>query len=233
MNFCKISYGNDNENYQLFFYKKEAIDIDFFKNQVNNVLQYQLKSLIGNATLNSKSPFYWVESCKEKVCNIGYEPVNQESYVIDYLISGDTTIQLNQESLRHTSLRGDNCHKTLFEVCIYSQLDPDTLYTTYFFSETKEKQDFEKVLNCFLNQNVLIESPKIEAYIEKLETQMHQNGFKTEMLTTYPIYCDHKNKLSNNWTTILGNELVERINNYNLPQRNIENIPNKDIELPF
>lgn len=73
----------------------------------------------------------------------------------------------------------------------------------------------------------------MEAYIERLETQMQQNGFETVMLTVYPIYCDHKNKLSNNWTTILGNELVERINNYNLPQQNNENIPNQDIELPF
>jgi hypothetical protein len=233
MSFCKISYGNDNENYQLFFYKKQAINIDFFKNQVNNVVQNHLKFLIDNAILNSKSPFYWVESCKENVCNIGYEPVNQESYVIDYLISGDTTIQLNQESLRNTSIREDNCHKTLFEVCIYSQLYPDTSYTTYFFSETKEKQDFEKGINGFLNQNVLINSTKMEAYIERLETQMKQNGFETVMVTVYPIYCDHKNKLSINWTTILGNELVERINNYNLPQQNSVNIPNQDIELPF
>lgn len=149
MSFCKISYGNDNENYQLFFYKKQAINIDFFKNQVNNVVQNHLKFLIDNAILNSKSPFYWVEYCKENVCNIGYEPVNQVSYVIDYSISEDTTIQPNQESLRNTSIREDNCHKTLFEVCIYSQLDPDTSYTTYFFLKLKKNKTLKRILMVF------------------------------------------------------------------------------------
>lgn len=233
MSFYKINYGNNDENYQMFLYNNAAINLDFFCNQVNNILQDNIKSLLDSNSLNSIATFEWVESCKEKLYDIGYESLNQECFIIDYEVDEEDNIQLIKESLKKTSGIENNKNKTLCEVGIYSEFNPEVSVYSYFYVDSNKIKDFVKILNDFLKQHSELKTNKIETYIESLDYLMKQNDFELINTNNYTIYCDHKEKLSNSWTSILGKELMERINNYNFPQRNIENNLNLDLELPF
>jgi hypothetical protein len=233
MGFYKINFGNVDDEYGIVFYNQDANNLNFFISQVNNAIQDNLKSLINNGNLNTISTFHWVESCEDNLVNLGYESVNLESYYFDFSIDEENNIELFTDSVKITNNNSNNNGITLYEIGLFSEFHTDITFNSYFLSNNITNNEFDFVIKDFLEQNVNKMNIKMEAFSELLASYMSEKGLERTTPEEYSIYCDHRDKLPNQWIDVLGEELYNEICNRNELPQNVQINLNNDLELPL
>jgi hypothetical protein len=233
MGFYKINFGNVDDEYGIVFYNQDANNLNFFISQVNNAIQDNLKSLITNGNLNTISTFHWVESCEEDLVHLGYESVNLVIYHFDFSIDEDNNIEIFTDSAKITNKNSINDGITLYEIGLFSEFHPYITFNSYFLSNNMTNNEFDIVIKDFLEQNVDKNNIKMEAISELFTSYMSEKGIEIITPEVYSIYCDHRDKLPNQWIDVLGKDLYVEICNRNEPTQNVERNLNNDLELPF
>ena len=237
MNYFKINYGSNDDNYDVILANNKVENLNTFKEDIQKVLQSKVSSLIESKEEVKWSTFVWVELSVDNLIKLGYIKVNCNSIVIKYSLADEDNnikILVDEALVKLGTEKQQNA--TLFQVVVFSEFDPGNTFSSYFLSSQNDLEKFNLEIINYLNLNPIIYNSEILLYLEALEGYMVSKGYQIINPLTFQISCSHNSELlTNQWKEILGKELYSKITTIKKPniiKNKLENIIVEG-ELPF
>lgn len=213
MNYFKINYGTDDDNYDIILCNNELKQFNSFIKDIQNVFQTKLRSFFQSKKAINFSTFDWVEFAKQDFIKLGYKKVNINSVVLNCsFLDKYNNIPLSADEDLITNGTDDKSALSIFEFSIFSEFEPGNTFSSYFFHNEKELGNFNSEIVNYIKLNPVIYNYEIVLYLESLEIYMSSIGYKIINPLSYKILCNHNlEKIPNQWKEILGNELYSTI----------------------
>jgi hypothetical protein len=237
MNYFKINYGSDDDNYDIIFSNKEISQLKVFEEDVKVIFKSKIDKFLKSKECVNQSPFDWVTSSKSDFQNLGYKIIDIYGVFLKYSLPNDyDNISLSIMEPSRVFETNSSSEKILFEVCILSEFDPGNTFSSYFLCSENQMGKFNSEIVNYLNLNPIIFDFEFISYLESLENFISSIGYEVINPITYQISCSYNlENLPNQWKEILGTELYTNIKNIAkpTPRINIGNIISLDNDLPF
>ena len=237
MNYFKIIYGSDDDNYDIIFSNNEINQLCDFEKDFKAIFQSKINKFLKSKEGINQSTFDWVTSSESDFRNLGYKRIDIHGVYLKYSLPDDNdNVSLSIIEPSKVYETNNSLEKTLFEVCIFSEFEPGNTFSSYFLcSENQLKKINSEIIN-YLNLNPIIFDFEFISYLESLENFISSIGYEIINPLNYEISCSHTlENIPNQWKEILGTELYSNIKTYAkpTPRINIGNIINLDNDLPF
>jgi len=237
MNYFKINYGNEDDNYDIILTNNNINELNTFKEDIQNIFQSRLCVFLESHDNLTPSTFLWIDCSMDDFIKLGYKKVNNNSIAIKYSFADeDNNVQLLvDEALVSLGIENEQ-DATLFEVIVFSEFDPENTFISYLLCSQNDLGKFNVEIMDYLNLNPIVYNSEILLYLETLEVYMISLGYQVINPLTYQISCSHTlETIPKQWEEILGSELYSNIKKIKKPIAITNSDVYKDIEeeLPF
>jgi hypothetical protein len=237
MNYFKINYGNEDDNYGIILTNNNINELNTFKEDIQNIFQSMLYIFLESQDNLTPSTFHWVDCSMDDFIKLGYKKVNNNSIAIKYSFADeDNNVQLLvDEALVSLGIENEQ-NATLFEVIVFSEFEPGNTFSSYFLCIKNDFEKFNLEIVNYLNSNPIVYNSEILLYLEALEVYMISIGYEIINPLTYQISCSYTlESLPNQWEEILGSKLYFNIKKIKKPIAitNSEDYKDLEEELPF